>query len=94
MNNTQKRRRAEGMCVRCGEVPPVTSLTSCKPCLAKSEQRRLRYRFDTLSLRCGGCGAVEDYRVDADELVSVVLAKTRCMFCGGQCLAREPRKAG
>jgi len=71
----QKARREAGLCIRCGEQPPVEGGTTCAPCRDKrqaAERRQYRERrarglctrcgapvHDGLS-RCGPCAVIED----------------------------------
>ena len=78
----QKARMEAGMCIRCGDRPPVEGGTTCAPCRETrqaAERRQYRERraaghcvrcggpvFDGLS-RCAPCAAVEEERQDPER---------------------------
>lgn len=44
INTTHYKRKTEGLCIKCGERPPVFGRVSCSYCLIKEQQRAKDYR--------------------------------------------------
>ena len=42
-------RKAAGICVRCGDVPPSAGLTQCKSCSVEQSERKARLRREKLA---------------------------------------------
>jgi len=63
MGDRADKRRAAGVCTRCGAKPPTTNHTRCAPCIAYGRDQHLRVRYnitqeqlETLdTLRSHGC---------------------------------------
>lgn len=82
MNSTQKRRKEEGICLRCGKEKADRGHTLCRMCLErKRQEHKAEYEF------LKGLGICAGYRKNA-----ALPGKTLCLICREKSLEKSRRR--